>query len=888
MDNPPRGWGAPLATRLYIPSPRPDIVARPRLLERLDDAPRLGHRLTLVSAPAGFGKTTLLSAWAAATDRTVTWLTLDESDADPVQFLTYLVAALQQIDPHVGESVQQILQAPQAPPPHTLLPPLINDLAAVDAPFVLVLDDYHVVASQPVHEMLAFLLDHQPPAMHLTVSTREDPPLPLARLRARGQLTEIRERDLRFTIEEAAAFLNQTMRLNLTPDAISALGARTEGWIAGLQLAALALQKGGSDPEAFVADFAGSDRFVMDYLVAEVLERESAAVRDFLRQTAILDRLCAPLCEALTGRADSQAILEGLEQANLFLVALDHRREWYRYHRLFAEVLRNTLDPAARAALHQKAVGWYEAHDYLGEAVDHALAYGRIAGDLADAGRLIERAAGPTLLSGSFQTVRGWLAALPEPLVRASGALATYAGWGAFVAGAAPEALDYAQAADVLLGEDDSEGSVRGVLTVLQSIITVVILQDYELAVALAKKALATLGEGQARWQVMALWALGEAQERTRPIGEAIRTYREAQQIGRAVGSLFFAALVDAWLASALRTHGERGAALAICQEALPRYLDEQGRPSPMAGIIYNWLAALYYDANQLEEARSAVEQGVALGERLGLPGYRANALSIRLPIQAAQGDADGVARSLSEGRRLAEEGHLEPEWVAGLEAGIRLNQGDLAYASRWAKAAGYSPDDEPDSVYIEANLAYGRLLLAQGKLADAERWTGRLVRFTKERELFRWLIPASIQRALAAHRQGDQDAASDHLAHAVELAAPEDFYRPFLDEAPQALDLLSGVRQLAPAFVDQLHEFAGVAVSRAAPASQGLIEPLSERELEVLDLIAEGLSNREIANRLYIAVGTVKRHINHIYGKLEVGSRTQAIARARKIGLLD
>ncbi|MEJ2149893.1 MAG: LuxR C-terminal-related transcriptional regulator [Chloroflexota bacterium] len=889
MDNAPPGWGAPLATRLTIPPPRPDAVARPRLIERLDDAPRLGHRLTLVSAPAGFGKTTLLSAWAGGSERAVTWLTLEESDADPAQFLTYLVAALGQIEAGIGEPLRQILQSPQPPPPHSLLAPLINDLATVETPFTLVLDDYHLVASQPVHEMLAFLLDHQPPAMHLVVSTREDPPLPLARLRARGQLTEIRERDLRFSVEEAAAFLNQTMRLNLTPEAISALGARTEGWIAGLQLAAVALQKGGGDPEAFVADFAGSDRFVMDYLVAEVLEREPAAVRDFLRQTAILDRLSAPLCEAVTGRADSQAILEGLEQANLFLVALDNRREWYRYHRLFAQVLRNTLDPAARAALHRRAMGWYEANDLLGEAIEHALAWGRIEGDLSDAGRLIERAAEPTLLSGNFQTVRDWLAALPPADVRASGALATYAGWVAFVAGAAPKALDYAQTADVLLGKDDSEGPACGVLTVLQSIIAVVILQDYELAVALAEKALATLSDTQGRWRVMALWALGEAQERTRPIGEAIRTYREAQGAGRAVGNPFFTALVDAWLASALRTHGERGAALAVCQESLPRYLDERGRPSPVAGIIYNWLAALYYDANQLDEAHDAIEQGVALSERLGLPGYLANALAIRLPIQAALGDVEGEAESLRTAHRLAGEGHLAMDWLGAMEANLRLLGGDVAYAARWAEEAGCSPSAPFDPLLVETSLTYGRLLLAQDRLEDAEEMVGRLARYAEERELYRWLIPACIQWALIAQRGGDKEGAVEHLARAVELAAPEGFYRPFLEEDPQALDLLGGVRQLAPAFVGQLLEFAGVAARRAAPAAdQGLIEPLSERELEVLALIAEGLSNREIADRLYIAVGTVKRHINHIYGKLEVGSRTQAVARARQIRLLD
>jgi LuxR family maltose regulon positive regulatory protein len=554
-----------LTTTLYIPPARPNLVPRPRLLRRLDEGLRLGHRLTLVSAPAGFGKTTLVTEWVCSLSREVAWLSVDEEDNDPKRLFTYLIAALRQIGGEIGHAARSLLNAPQQPPAESIVTLLLNDLLAGSEEFILVLDDYHFIKARQVHDALAFLLDHQPPAMHLVLVTRHDPPLPLALLRARGQISEIRERDLRFTPEEASAFLRQTMGLSLTSEAVKALEARTEGWITGLQLAALALQEdpGSADAESFVAGFTGDDRYVMDYLIAEVLQRQPPAMREFLRQTAILDRLSASLCNAvvkikdwnleggkqpiaglrsLVSRPQSQAFLEYLDQANLFIVPLDNRRQWYRYHRLFAEFLRTTLDPEVEKSLHRRAARWYEDEGLLSRAIQHALAYASISEDWNDAERLIRLAAEETVQKGGLLTLGNWLDALPEASVRAGGALAIYRAWVMALNGELSRAAEYTQAAEKCLDRSKASAAERGKLLTLRSFIAVFGPQDYEAALDLAAGALQLLEEDQVYWRVMALWAMAESQERTRNVTEAIATLREARRTGRLLaGQLFFA-----------------------------------------------------------------------------------------------------------------------------------------------------------------------------------------------------------------------------------------------------------------------------------------------------------------------------------------------------------
>lgn len=882
-----------LTTKLYIPPLRPNLIPRPRLIQRMDEALRQGQRLALVSAPAGFGKTTLVSEWICGISQDVAWVSLDEGDNDPIQFLNYLIAALQQVDGRIGLAVQKILQSPQLPPPQGLVTPLLNDIIAVDPDLVLVLDDYQLITDPAVHQILDWLLERQPPSMHVVVGTRQDPPLPLHRLRARGQVTEIRERELRFTVEEAAAFLKQTMGLQLSAQSVAALEARTEGWIAGLQLAALALQEDPEEPQAFIDAFTGDDRYVMDYLMAEVLQRQPEATRDFLRQTAILDRLRAPLCNEVTGRQDSQTILQELEAVNLFLIPLDHRREWYRYHRLFAEFLQATLEPEEQTLLHQRATGWYEAHDYASQAIGHALAYGSSSGDWEDAERLIRSAVDETIHHGGVLTVRNWLETLPDECVQASGVLATYRGWALVLTGEMAQAEQLAGVAEARFQKKDPLDPSLGKLLTLQSFIAVFGHQDYQRAIELATQAVEVLGEDHARWRVIALWALAESQERTSNITEAIETLREARRMGRTQGSYVFVMTVDLFLATALHAHGKRREAIEVCEEAIDWYTDDQGRISPVAGLIFSRLGTLYHEANQLDRARSYLDQGLALSDQLALAGSTMFSYGFAAPTLHVQGETDAALEALQKAYQLAmETGLADADWCLALEANIHLQQGDLPFALRWAETADLQPDDPQLYLRFEQHLLYGRLLLVQEQLSEAQRWLARLERFAQERSFYRWLLTIRILQALTAERAGDLQTARDLLSQAVEIAAPEDYFRAFLDEDKRVLGLLPDIRHVAPSFVDRLLDYAEgsrprLDATEKLPAVQALVEPLSQRELEVLRLIGAGFSNREIAKKLFIAVGTVKRHINNIYGKLSVRSRTQAIAKARGLRLL-
>lgn len=880
-----------LSTKFYAPVPRPGLVSRPRLVEQMEAGVRQNHRLTLVSAPPGFGKTTLIGEWLGGGRRPVAWLSLDEADNDPVRFIQYLVAALQQVDETVGQATLLALQSPQLPPVQGLIIPLINDITTAGASLalVLVLDDYHLVTSPPVQQVVEFLLEHQPSSMHTIISTREDPPLPLARLRARGQITEIRERDLRFTAEEAATFLNQTMGLALSGEAVQALEARTEGWIAGLQLAALALQRDPGGADGFVATFTGSDRYIMDYLVSEVLQRQPDGTRDFLYRTAILDTLTADLCDALTGREDSRRILDQLEGANLFLFPLDNRREWYRYHRLFAEFLRMSLGHDEQQSLHQKAMAWFEAHNLMDQAIGHALTYARLSGDLDPAERLIRLAAETALLSGSLATLRGWLDALPDERIRACGELATYKGWLLVLTDNSGLVGECVEAAEAAFRQADASPAARTRLLILRAFIAALGLEDYPAAIEMAGSALEMLGQDDRHWQVIAHWVMAESLERTRPITEAIDAFRKARQMGLALGSHIFASTVEGALALALNTHGQRREAVRVCEEALERYTDSLGRVSPMACLVFSRLGMLAYETNQVELSRHYHEKAIALGEELALGNTLAFSYGLLAPALYAQGETGAALDALQKAYpAVAQTGYIEADWLLALEADIRLKQGDMAFAGRWAEAANLSTDDEPQYLRIDQHMVYARLLLAQDRLTDAQRWLAALERFTQERGLLRWLISTYILQALLSDRLGDRAAACAYLSQALQMAAPEGYFRAFLDEERQVIVLLADARQVAPDFVARLVDF-----DRQASASQGrptqpLDEPLSERELEVLGLIASGLSNSDIAQKLFITVGTVKRHINNIYGKLEVASRTQAMVKARELRLID
>jgi LuxR family maltose regulon positive regulatory protein len=837
-----------------------------------------GHGFTLVSAPPGFGKTTLVTAWLTADTRPVAWLSLDESDNDVVHFIQYLIAALQRVEPGVGKTTSLFLASPQLPPVSALLTPLINDVARLVA-VTLVLDDYHIITDARVHDTVRFLLEHLPSSLHLVIISREDPPLPLARFRVRDSITEIRERDLRFSPEETGAFLNQTMNLNLPAGTAEQLAKRTEGWIAALQLAALALQQIGGEGQALVDDFAGDNRYIVDYLTNEVLERQPPSVQDFLRRTSVLDQLSAPLCDAVLEIADSAAILDQLERSNLFLIPLDQKRRWYRYHALFANVLQLTVTAVEQATLHERAADWFIAHAGGLQAVRHALAAAKFTHDYQQAISLILTCRQAFIDQGNLMTVLGWLNALPETALREHPELLIEKAWILVVVGepARAESLNAVTEADWARLTLANQGRLR----LTQSFLALT-RGDLAQTLLFAQDAASLLIEpDQVNWRMIALWALAEAQERGASITEAIASLREAVSIGRGTASIMFNIMIELSLATALNEHGERREAVSVAQLALLHYSREPGQAEPLTAILLCRLADLAYETNDLAGAKSYQERAQTLAERLGMDMVTATIEAITAKILVAEGDFDTALLRLQAAKSLSHESLADATWIDAIEGALHLRRADIDAAQKWALQAGLQSDQLPHYLHMERHIVYARLLLAQHALEHASHWLERLDRFAEERGFCRWLISVRILRALAAERLGDSRRALMFMADAVHLAASEGYVRAFLDEPQPVMVLLPKVRSESPAFVDAV-------LNAATPIFPvGSDEALTVRELEVLGLLAGGLTNAQIAERLVLSPGTVKQHINHIYEKLHVHSRTQAVAKARDSKLI-
>ncbi|MBN1888984.1 MAG: tetratricopeptide repeat protein [Thermoflexales bacterium] len=912
-----------LTTKLYIPPPRPKLVERPHLIERLDEGLRLGHRLTLLAAPAGFGKTTLLGEWiylevssreygvrqgyelagkAPPTSYSLlptpcfAWLSLDEGDNDPARFFAYLVAALRQIDASMGEVTLSLLSSPQMPPAESLATTLANDMATIPTPFVLVLDDYQLIHTSLIHDALAFLLDHQPPRMHVVIATRTDPPLPLPRLRARGQMTEIRADDLRFTEEEAATFLDRALGLPLEAEDITALEARTEGWIAGLQLAALSM-RGKKDIAGFIEAFSGSSRHVIDYLAEEVLAQQPEEIRDFLHQTSILDRFCAPLCDAVrkagesTDRrttqsprlapAASQAILEHLERQNLFLVPLDDRREWYRYHRLFADFLRTGLKPEQAATLNLRAARWFEAHDLLPEAVKYSLAHAAATGDTDEAVRVVILAGSRALSEGALVTLLGWLDALPDEVVCTNGWLASFKAWSLLMTGQSEMATSYIQSAEANL-EDDAAAVDRGRVLSLRCAIS-----DAKDVLQMAPQALELIGDADPLSRTGLLFILGDAQDAVGNVAGADETFREAYDLGQRHGHQIMAAVALSHLALSTNYQGRRREALALCQRGVEQYTDTRGNPLPAAGLLYVVLGELAYELNELEEACRYLQKGLELGRQSATTLVILYGLETLARVQAAMGHGQEALATIRADQTLSVQAG-ELEWhnaAASIEANLLLRQGDVRAAQQWVESIDLPLADFIDQTRKYEYTNYVRVLLALDRAREAQTLLAKLERAAREDGRRRHLLTIHIQQALAEHSLGNKVKALEYLEQALCLAAPEDYVRAFLDEGPAVTGLVVKAKHVAPAFVDKvLAAFGG---SPPPPHAPTLVETLSERELEILRLLVTDLSAPEIAEELVVAVSTVRSHLKHIYGKLGARSRYEAVERAKTLGLL-
>jgi len=894
------------------------------LIERLEERLRLGCKLTLLSAPAGFGKTTLVSEWVAAQGRLVAWLSLDESDNDPTRFLAYFGAALQAaaqtIGANIGQGALSALQSPQPPPVETILTALINEIAAIPDRIVFILDDYHLIESRLIHDALTFLLRRLPPQMHLIIATREDPPLPLARLRARGQLTELRATDLRFSSSEAAEFLNQVMGLNLSGEDIAALETRTEGWIAGLQLASLALQgpsmQGRKDMTRFIQAFTGSHHFVLDYLVEEVLEQQSESVQSFLLRTAVLDRLTGPLCDALTEQEDGQTTLQMLERANLFIIPLDEERCWYRYHHLFADLLRQRLQPTQPDLLpdlHRRASAWYEQNGFIDEAIEHALR-GK---DFEQAAHLIEEHV--DAISEHTRLLR-WLDALPVKVILSKPHLCIFHARHLFTSGKMDEAEERLQAAEQILdlGCDPATGNspiepdplsssdrikIQGRVAAIRAFLAVY-RGDAQETIDYARQALDYLPEQDLTWRSVAALPLGDAYMFKGDIAAAYDTRLEALAMSEKSGHPFMILISNGRLAWTLRQQGKLKQVIHLCEQQM-QYADECGISQT---LVAGWLEAQWAEAlaelddldRAVQKAKKSIGSIGSIGENLAAFGW-SNLYLVK--ILFSKGDMAGAKEVIQAMENIVRDYDMHRSislQISAWRARIGLEENELEAASKWVKELRTDASGKlPFLSEIEC-IVLARTLIAQESVDEATELLRQLLVTAEAGEHTSRVIKILILQALALQAGGDTDQAITALEKALTLARPAGFIRIFVDEGPAMARLLyealsrgtaghapvaQYVRRLLAAF--PVTEPEQPDISKTLASNSELIEPLSDRELEVLRLFAEGLTNREIASRLFLALNTVKSHAGNIYGKLNVHSRTQAIARAQALGLL-
>jgi LuxR family maltose regulon positive regulatory protein len=896
-----------LATKLYIPRPRDNVVLRSRLIERLNEG--LRRKLALVSAPVGFGKTTLLSEWIAAYQGPAAWLSLDEGDNDPARFWSHFIAALQTFAPNIGAWAMGTLQSSQSPSIESILESLLNEIVSIPDDFILVLDDYHVVDSKQIDHALTFLIERLPPQIHLIIATREDPDLPLARWRARDQLIELRVKDLRFTASEATGFLNQTMGLHLSTEDVVALETRTEGWIAGLQLAALSMQ-GLQDTTGFIQSFTGSHHFVLDYLLEEVLHKQPNDIQIFLLQTSILERMCGPLCDAvlLSSSTTGQEILEHLERANLFIVSQDNERHWYRYHHLFAELLRNRLTrayPDQIAELHRRASDWYTHNDFPYEAITHALAIQ----DWPRAAEIIERYSDELPMRGETNTRLSWLESFPAQMRLDRPRLGLVYAWALFMA----NQLDRAeQQLNQLLPLVQTMPPLLGELYVIRLMIAT---RRYDMPafIELARQALARVPPEEASPRSRILLTLGVAyDEMGGDIAAAKSAFREAYELGKAspaasaVGNAPLPLTALAYLADYEWLHGNLRGASRMYEQAL-ELADRWGGQSSLAlCLVQQGRAGLLYEWNDLAGATRALQECIRVGDlwknpRLLVPAYGLSAL-----VMQTRGQAEDARAMIRRAEQIARDWYPSPPdlgmlalyqiilWIAQDDFQA-ITQWEQSHDSEWRSHIGRARD------ILTTVLARARIARYYRQRDDAALKQARMLiePALEQAQANGVMLNAArllILDALALYAQRETASAIATLKRALAFAEPENYVRSFLDIGKPMEEFLVWGLESRSLSEPHLRAYAGKLLSHfgadfpsesSQPTGDTLSEPLTERELEVLRLIARGLSNREISVRLFLSLSTVKGHNRIIFDKLQVKSRTEAVARARELRLL-
>jgi LuxR family transcriptional regulator, maltose regulon positive regulatory protein len=864
-----------LSTKLYIPSLRQNSVSRSRLVEKLNKG--LNGKLTLISASAGFGKTTLVSEWVQNYPRKVAWLSLDDNDNDPKRFMVYFLAALQTIHPTLGTELMKALQSPQPPSPEVIMTLLLNELVALAQPWVLVLDDYHILDCKPINDALTFLLDHMPTDMHLVIITREDPPFHLARLRARQQLNEIRVYDLRFNFAETSEFLTQSLTVDLTQDDIEALESRTEGWIAGLQLAVISLQNQ-TNAHEFIQAFSGNHHFVLDYLMEEVLHHQPEHIQTFLLHTSLLERMCGDLCNALIENDSGQKTLEYLEQINLFIIPLDNQRKWYRYHHLFADLLRQRLLSTNKdliSLLHIRASTWYEDNDLELEAFQHAV----LVNDIERIKRLLQGKQMPLHFRGGILPILNWLKSLPRETLQAHPTLAVMYASVLLFAGKTvgiPEIVELAEEGLRQAEQNDITRNAIGHAALIRASVAVS-LHDQDIIFTQAQRALEYLHPQNLPIRAATQWVLGYAYRLQNNRRASHHSYSQAIAMSEKIGHLMVNILATVALGDIQWLDLQFTTAIETYQRAIAI----AGHP-PFAVmcVAYLGMANIAYERNQLDKAEELIQQGLYLARQLEITDRFVMCELLLARLKLLQGDIKGATTILAYVEQVAQQFqfHHAMPYIMSLKVYISLQQGNLNSALQIVQT-----HDIP--------LSYARVLIAQGNTDFALQLLATQREYAETHDLKDVRLQTMILQTLALDAHGEQEQALQTLIDTLTLTQASGCIRSFVDEGEPMARLLASLasRGLLLDYTSQLlavfsSEQPHPNLSLSAPT---LLDPLSQRELEVLRLVAQGLSNQDISERLFLALDTVKGHNRRIFEKLQVQRRTEAVARAHDLGLL-
>jgi LuxR family maltose regulon positive regulatory protein len=890
-----------LQTKLFKPRPRPNLVRRPHIIEKLKEG--LARKLILVSAPAGYGKSTLLSEWAETEGHQVAWLSIDEGDNDLKRFFSYLILAAQKVDEHLGQDVLPALQASDNPQIESLLTYFINDIIESTEEFALILDDYHLIENKEIHDGIQFLIDHVPPNLHIIIASRVDPPLPLMRLRARDQLTEIRLQDLRFTESETRAFLNDEMGLDLGTDDVTALYTRTEGWITGLHLAALSMQNR-EDRHDFVRVFSGGHHYIIDYLVGEVLSSQTDEVQSFLLLTSILDRFSAPLCDAVLDISDSNEHLQYLNAHNVFLIPLDDERIWFRYHHLFSDFLNQRLlerDPGKVYELHLRASQWLEQNSYFSEAINHRL----LGEDYEGAAELIEHIGPEMMMRNEFDQLTKWLNTIPEDLVQLCPWLCIiwawmYDRWAQFDLGE-----KYLRHAETALNNpassiaDDAEKIIRGQIAAIRALYSLKKGQIPQ-SVEHSNQALRYLPEGYFNRGV-ASFTLGWAKQLMGDLPEAILAYEEGRKASLAVGNHILAQVIILEIGILYYLQGRLHSAAETINEAIQFKYEKSQIPIPYAGSAHVSLALILREWNELDIALKHLHEGIEIGTQSWIvdavtAGYATTAL-----VQLAQSNLDAAKEACEKAEHMVKDTpDLEPETISRtLDSRVRimLAQDQPSAALRLFQVKGIRVDDQ-----IKRYLDFDHIVLARAMIhmlrknpssqdfEQVHKLLAQLIDLTRSSGYFNQLIQVLTLQALAFSAEGNHKQALNSLEEALLLAEPEGYVRTFIDEGIPMQTLLQEFKphqNLGNYAEKLLHAFEGVKVESDLIPVQKLVEPLSKRELEVLRMLKTELSGPEIAKEMMVSLNTLRTHTKNIYAKLGVGNRRSAVRKAREIDLI-